>query len=44
MRCAQGLAASSANAYDVGVVPTPAIAYLCSKEDFVAGGDDLSQS
>lgn len=32
-----GLAASSANAYDVGVVPTPAIAYLCSKEDFVAG-------
>jgi phosphoglucosamine mutase len=32
-----GLAASSANAYDVGVVPTPTIAYLCSKEDFVAG-------
>jgi len=32
-----GLAASSAHAYDVGVVPTPTIAYLCSKEDFVAG-------
>jgi phosphoglucosamine mutase len=32
-----GLAASSAHAYDAGVVPTPAIAYLCSKEDFVAG-------
>jgi len=32
-----GIAASSAHAYDVGVVPTPAIAYLCSKEDFVAG-------
>lgn len=32
-----GLAASGAHAYDVGVVPTPAIAYLCSKEDFVAG-------
>lgn len=32
-----GIASSSAHAYDVGVVPTPAIAYLCSKEDFVAG-------
>lgn len=32
-----GIAASSAHAYDAGVVPTPTIAYLCSKEDFVAG-------
>ncbi|KAF0224620.1 MAG: phosphoglucosamine mutase [Erysipelotrichaceae bacterium] len=32
-----GIAASSAHAYDVGVVPTPTIAYLCSKEDFIAG-------
>ncbi len=32
-----GIAASSAHAYDAGVVPTPTIAYLCSKEDFIAG-------
>lgn len=32
-----GLCASGANAYDMGVVPTPAIAYITAHEDFVAG-------
>lgn len=32
-----GLCASGANAYDMGVVPTPAIAYITAQDDFVAG-------
>lgn len=32
-----GLAATSARAYDAGVVPTPAIAYLTAHRDFAAG-------
>lgn len=32
-----GLAATSARAFDAGVVPTPAIAYLTANQDFAAG-------
>lgn len=32
-----GLCASGGHAYDMGVVPTPAIAYITAHEDFVAG-------
>lgn len=32
-----GLCASGADAYDIGVVPTPAVAYLTAQDDFVAG-------
>lgn len=32
-----GLCSSGAHAYDMSVVPTPAIAYITAKEDFVVG-------
>ncbi|MHB8097789.1 MAG: phosphoglucosamine mutase, partial [Erysipelotrichaceae bacterium] len=32
-----GLCASGVDAYDMGVVPTPAIAYITTHEDFACG-------